>query len=91
MYTIPDPKTYDYKFWKYEHGKMVSIFLSAHQWKTRVPSDEEMEAVMQLGDAGALSIPSIFPYVEGMPVIFNQNKYLGLKVASVVNDPTIQS
>jgi len=47
-----------------EHGKRVSIFLSAHQWpKTRVPSEEEMEAVMQLGDAGALSIPT---YVEGI-------------------------
>ena len=34
------------------HGRKVSIFLSAHQWKTRVPSEGEMEAVMQLGDAG---------------------------------------
>ena len=42
-----------------EHGKKVSLFLSAHQWKTRVPSEEEMEAIMQLGDAGALSVPSI--------------------------------
>jgi hypothetical protein len=65
-----------------EHGKKVSIFLSAHQWKTRVPSEKEMEAVMQLGDAGELSIPSIFAYVEGMPVIVNQNKYLGLKVVN---------
>jgi hypothetical protein len=36
----------------------------------------------QLGDARELSIPSIFAYVEGMPVIVNQNKYLGLKVAN---------
>jgi hypothetical protein len=35
-----------------EHGKKVSPFLSAHQWTTRVPSEEEVEAVMQLGDAG---------------------------------------
>src|ERR1700727_2639458 len=53
----------------------VTFFLSAHQWTTRVPSEEEVEAVMQLGDAGPLPIPSIFPYVEGMPVIVNQNKY----------------
>ena len=81
-----------------EHGKKVSLFLSAHQWTTRVPSEEEMEAVMQLGDAGPLPIPSIFPYVEGMPVIVNQNKYLGLKVANgseftavgIVPDPNVQ-
>jgi hypothetical protein len=74
-----------------EHGKKGSIFLSAHQWK-------EMEAVMQLGDSGALSVPSIFAYVEGMPVIVNQNKYLGLKVAKgsefvakgIVPDPNVQ-
>ena len=48
---------------------------------------------MQLGDAGP-----IFPYVEGMPVIVNQNKYLGLKVANgseftavgIVPDPNVQ-
>ena len=53
---------------------------------------------MQLGDAGPLAIPSIFPYVEGMPVIVNQNKYLGLKVANgseftavgIVPDPNVQ-
>ena len=80
-----------------EHGRKVSIFLSAHLWKTRVPSEGEMEAVMQLGDAGPLSIPSIFPYVEGMPVIVNENKYLGLKVANgsefvatgIVPDPNV--
>ena len=52
----------------------VSLFLSAHQWMTRVPSEEEVEAVMHLGDAGPLPIPSIFPYVKGMPVIVNQLK-----------------
>jgi PIF1-like helicase len=81
-----------------EHGKKVSIFLSAHQWKTRIPSQEEIAATLQLGDAGALSVPSIFAYAEGMPVIVNQNKYLGLKVANgtefvakgIVPDPNVQ-
>ena len=40
-----------------EHDKKVSLFLSAHQWTTQVPSEEEVEAVMQLGDAGPLPIP----------------------------------
>jgi hypothetical protein len=65
---------------------------------TRVPSEEEVEAIMQLGDAGPLPIPSIFPYVDGMPVIVNQNKYLGPKVANgseftavgIVPDPNVQ-
>jgi hypothetical protein len=68
-----------------EHGRKVSIFLSARQWKTRVPSEEEMEAVMQLGDAGP------------MLVIVNENKCLGLKVANgsefvstgIVPDPNV--
>jgi hypothetical protein len=64
----------------------MSIFLSAHQWKTRVPSEEEMEAAIQLGDAGALSIPSIFAYIEGMPLIVNQNKYPGLKWIRIHSD-----
>jgi len=53
---------------------------------------------MQLGDAGPLAIPGIFPYVEGMPVIVNQDKCLGLKVANgseftavgIVPDPNVQ-
>jgi hypothetical protein len=73
-----------------EHGKKV--------WMTRVPSEEEVEAVMQLGDAGPLPIPGIFPYVDGMPVIVNQNKCLGLKVTNgpeftavgIVPDPNVQ-
>jgi hypothetical protein len=63
-------------------GKKVSLFISDHHWKSRAPSADEMAAVMQLGDDGQLPIPAIFPYVEGMPVIVNENKYLGLKVAN---------
>lgn len=36
---------------------------------------------MQLGDAGPLSIRSIFTHVEGMVVISNEKKYLGVEVA----------
>jgi hypothetical protein len=76
----------------------VSLFLSEHHWTTWVPSEEEVEAVMQLGDAGPLAIPGIFPYVEGMPIIVNQDKCLGLKVANgseftavgIVPDPNVQ-
>jgi hypothetical protein len=60
-----------------EHGKKVSLFLSAHQWKTRVPSEEEMEAIMQLEDAGALSLPSIIRICRK-----HADQYLGLKVVN---------
>jgi hypothetical protein len=60
-----------------EHGKKVSLFLSAHQWKTRVPSEEEMEAIMQLEDAGALSLPGIIRICRK-----HADQYLGLKVVN---------
>ncbi|KAH8659685.1 PIF1-like helicase-domain-containing protein [Ilyonectria robusta] len=44
-----------------EHGRKVSLFMSDHQWKTRMPSEEEMEAVVLLGDDAQLPIPGIFP------------------------------
>jgi hypothetical protein len=65
-----------------EHDRKVSLFLCDHRWKTRVPTEEEMEAALLLGDDAQLPIPGILPYVEGMPVIVNQNKYLGLKVVN---------
>jgi hypothetical protein len=65
-----------------EHDRKVSLFMSDHQWKTRVPTEEEMEAVVLLGDDAQLPIPGILPYVDGMPVIVNQNKYLGLRVVN---------
>jgi hypothetical protein len=81
-----------------EHNQKVSIFLSAHSWKTRHPTDDEIEATMQMGDDGQLPIPGMFIYAEGMPVIVNQNKYLGLKVVNgseftavgIIPDPTVQ-
>ena len=65
-----------------EKSRKVSLYLSAHHCKSRTPSEEEMEAVMLLGDDAQLQIPGIFPYVEGMPVVVTQNKYLGLKVVN---------
>jgi hypothetical protein len=79
-------------------GKKVSLFISDHKWTTRAPSEDEIAAVMQLGDEGELHIPGIFPYVEGMPVIVNKNKYVTLKVANgaeftavgIIPDPDLE-
>jgi hypothetical protein len=59
-----------------EHGKNMSIFLSAQQWKTRVPSEEEI---------GALLVPSI-SYVEGMKVA-NGSEFVA---KGIVPDPNVQ-
>ncbi|KAF6795842.1 DNA repair and recombination protein [Colletotrichum musicola] len=63
-------------------GKRLSIFLSDHQWKSRVPSTTERTAAVLLGDEGKLPVPGMFPFVEGMPVLVNVNKYMGLKVVN---------
>jgi len=45
-------------------GKKVSLFISDHHWKTRAPSADEIEAVMQLGNDGE-GVPRIGkPQVE---------------------------
>ncbi|KAF6807891.1 hypothetical protein CPLU01_15746 [Colletotrichum plurivorum] len=66
-------------------GKRLSIFLSDHQWKSRMPSTTERTertAAVLLGDEGKLPVPGMFPFVEGMPVLVNVNKYMGLKVVN---------
>jgi ATP-dependent DNA helicase PIF1 len=65
-----------------ETGRHISLYLSAHKWESRVPSTSERTAAMLLGDEGQLNVPGMFPYIEGMPVIVNANKYMGLKVAN---------
>ncbi|KAK1634962.1 hypothetical protein BDP81DRAFT_432315, partial [Colletotrichum phormii] len=37
---------------------------------------------MLLGDGTNLPIAGMFPFVEGMPVVVNENKYMGLKVVN---------
>nr|XP_036574312.1 DNA repair and recombination protein [Colletotrichum truncatum]XP_036582385.1 DNA repair and recombination protein [Colletotrichum truncatum]KAF6780724.1 DNA repair and recombination protein [Colletotrichum truncatum]KAF6791089.1 DNA repair and recombination protein [Colletotrichum truncatum] len=63
-------------------GRKISIYLSKHKWESRIPTAEERKAAMLLGDEGKLSAAGMFPYVEGMPVVINENKYMGLKVVN---------
>ncbi|KAL0929935.1 DNA repair and recombination protein [Colletotrichum truncatum] len=63
-------------------GRKISIYLSKHKWESRIPIAEERKAAMLLGDEGKLSAAGMFPYVEGMPVVINENKYIGLKVVN---------
>ncbi|KAF6804589.1 DNA repair and recombination protein, partial [Colletotrichum plurivorum] len=63
-------------------GRPLTIFISGHEWTSRVPTNEERTAALLLGDEAKLTIPGVFPYVEGMPVVVNVNKYMGLKVVN---------
>ncbi|GKT61135.1 putative conserved hypothetical protein [Colletotrichum tofieldiae] len=63
-------------------GRKMSIYLSKHKWESRMPTLTERKAAMLLGDEGKLSAAGMFPYVEGMPVVINENKYMGLKVVN---------
>ncbi|KDN61753.1 putative conserved hypothetical protein [Colletotrichum sublineola] len=63
-------------------GRRLSIYLSKHKWDSRIPTAAERKAAMLLGDEGKLTAAGIFPYVEGMPVVVNENKYMGLKVVN---------
>ncbi|KAF6786401.1 DNA repair and recombination protein, partial [Colletotrichum musicola] len=65
-----------------ETGRKMSLYLSGHKWESRVPGLEERTAAMLLGDGNNLPVAGMFPYVEGMPVVVNENKYMGLKVVN---------
>lgn len=65
-----------------ETGRSISIYLSAHKWESHIPTATERTAAVLIGDEGKLTVPGIFPYVEGMPVVVNENKYMGLKVVN---------
>ncbi|KAF6794973.1 DNA repair and recombination protein [Colletotrichum musicola] len=65
-----------------ETGRRLTIYLSGHYWKDRIPAPAERILAMQLGDGSKLPIPAIFPYVEGMPVVVNENVYMGLRVVN---------
>ncbi|KAK1521590.1 hypothetical protein CABS01_16520 [Colletotrichum abscissum] len=65
-----------------ETGRRVSIYLSNHRWESRIPTAAERRAAMLLGDEGKLSAAGLFPYVEGMPVVITENRYMGLKVVN---------
>ncbi|KAJ0128465.1 Uncharacterized protein HZ326_28440 [Fusarium oxysporum f. sp. albedinis] len=60
----------------------LHIFVSEHKWKDGEPTEEE--AVMMLGqdDDSAISVPAVFMFVPGMPVVVNQNMHQGLKLVN---------
>jgi hypothetical protein len=68
--------------WAKRRGKTVSIFMSSHKWTGGQPSEEEMMRVFEQGDDNDCPIPATFAYADGMPIMVNENVYLGLKVVN---------
>ncbi|TVY62373.1 Ankyrin repeat domain-containing protein 50 [Fusarium oxysporum f. sp. cubense] len=57
----------------------LHIFVSEHKWKDGKPTEEEGVMMLGQGDDSAISVPAVFMFVPGMPVVVNQNMHQGLK------------
>lgn len=60
----------------------LRIFISEHRWKGGQPTEEEELMILGYGDDSSVSIPAIFMFVPGMPIVVNRNTYQGLKLVN---------
>ncbi|KAF5252652.1 hypothetical protein FOXYS1_14623 [Fusarium oxysporum] len=60
----------------------LHIFVSEHKWKDGKPTEEEGVMMLGQGDDSATSVPAVFMFVPGMPVVVNQNMHQGLKLVN---------
>ncbi|KAK2005446.1 hypothetical protein LZ32DRAFT_673453, partial [Colletotrichum eremochloae] len=60
-----------------ESGQRVSFYLAEHKWESRVPTSAERMAAMLLGDENGVAAAGVFPYVKRMPLVVNENRYMG--------------
>ncbi|KAF9774783.1 hypothetical protein IL306_007181, partial [Fusarium sp. DS 682] len=60
----------------------LHIFVSKHKWKDGEPTEEEAVMMLGQGDDSAISVPAVFMFVPGMPVVVNQNMHQGLKLVN---------
>jgi len=68
--------------WARFHKKLISVFVSAHTWRSGVLSQDEIAQTIEQGDDSHCKIPGIFFYAQGMPLVVNKNIYTGLKVVN---------
>ncbi|KAM4067705.1 PIF1-like helicase [Hirsutella rhossiliensis] len=68
--------------WARFHQRHISIFVSAHTWRSRALSQQEVAHTIEQGDNSNCKIPGVFFYAQGMPVVVNKNTYTGLKVVN---------
>jgi hypothetical protein len=56
--------------------------VSEHKWADGEPTEEECVMMLGQGDDSAVSVPSVFMFVPGIPVVVNQNTHQGLKLVN---------
>ena len=81
--------------WARFNKRHISIFVSAHTWRSGTMSPSEIARTIEQGDDSVCKVPGIFFYAKGMPVVVNKNVYTGMKIvngaeftaADVIPDP----
>ncbi|KAF4967411.1 hypothetical protein FSARC_5035 [Fusarium sarcochroum] len=68
--------------WARFHKKHILIFISAHTWRSRTLSQQEVAQTIEQGDSSNCEIPGIFFYAQGMSVVINKTMYTGLRVVN---------
>jgi hypothetical protein len=68
-----------------QHWRHLRIFISEHKWKEGQPTEEEAAMLLSMGDDSAITVPAIFMFIPGMPVVVNQNTHQGLKLVNGAN------
>jgi hypothetical protein len=73
-----------------QHRRQLRIFISEHKWKDGRPTEEEAAMLLNVGDDSAITVPAIFMFVSGMPVVVNQNTHQGLKLVNGSNYSAVE-
>lgn len=58
-----------------QQRSMMRVFISEHKWKEGLPTEEEAIMMLNQGDDSAISVPAVFMFVPGMPVVVNHNTH----------------
>jgi hypothetical protein len=69
-------------FFQEQRQTVLRIFISEHKWTDGEPTEEEALMILSHGDDSGIPVPAVFMFVQGMPVVVNQNTYQGLKVVN---------
>ncbi|KAF6790665.1 DNA repair and recombination protein, partial [Colletotrichum musicola] len=65
-----------------QHDARLHIFTAEHTWPDDNPTEEEAVLILSQGDESTTSVPAVFLFVPGMPVIVNQNIHQSLKLVN---------
>ncbi|KAF6802740.1 hypothetical protein CPLU01_16143, partial [Colletotrichum plurivorum] len=65
-----------------QHDARLHIFTAEHTWPDDNPTEEEAVLILSQGDESTTSVPAVFLFVPGMPIIVNQNIHQSLKLVN---------